>query len=289
MLADLHIHMILDGVYYRDAIDSHKASPQDALIRARLAAYQQQGIVLLRDGGDAWNVGLRARALAPEYGIDYRTPVFPIYQKGHYGAFIGRGFDSWDAYRRLLDEVEEKNGDFVKLMISGLIDFSRPETLSEESLDSETIGRMIALAKQRGFAVMVHANGDRAVLAAIDAGVDSVEHGFFMSQATLCRLAQSGILWVPTLSTVGMLLGCGRYPDAVLEPLLRQQQERLADYVQMGGCLGLGSDAGAYRVFHAQGALDEYGFLRQALGAQTDAAVERGEDYARAVFRKKQK
>lgn len=74
MLGDLHIHMILDGVYYRAAIDAQKAHPLDGLIRERLADYQRRGITFLRDGGDAWGVCLRAKALAGEYGIDYRGP-----------------------------------------------------------------------------------------------------------------------------------------------------------------------------------------------------------------------
>ena len=107
MFGDLHIHMILDGVYYRAAIDAQKEHPLDGLVRARLSDYQARGVCLLRDGGDAWGVSLRARELAGEYGIDYRSPAFPIYRRGHYGAFIGRGFDTEDEYRALLDETPE--------------------------------------------------------------------------------------------------------------------------------------------------------------------------------------
>ena len=86
MFGDLHIHMILDGVYYRAAIDAQKEHPLDGLVRARLSDYQARGVCLLRDGGDAWGVSLRARELAGEYGIDYRSPAFPIYRRGHSSA-----------------------------------------------------------------------------------------------------------------------------------------------------------------------------------------------------------
>ena len=33
-----------------------------------------------------------AAKLAPEYGIDYRTPIFAIHKNGHYGSIVGRGF-----------------------------------------------------------------------------------------------------------------------------------------------------------------------------------------------------
>lgn len=286
MLGDLHIHMILDGVYYRAAIDAQRERPCDELIRSRLADYRARGISFLRDGGDAWGVSLRAKALAGEYGIDYRSPAFPIHLRGHYGAFIGRGFSDLTEYRALLDEVDACGGDFVKLMISGLIDFSRPQTLTEEGMPTDLIRQTIRMAHDRGFAVMVHANGACAVEAALKEHVESVEHGAFLPEQTLLRLAEQKTLWVPTLSTIGNLIGSGRYPDAVLCPLLAQQQENVAFVARHGGRIGLGSDAGAFRVLHGQAVLDEYGYLRQALGEQADALLQAAETEAHTRFRR---
>ena len=265
MFGDLHIHMILDGVYYRAAIDAQKEHPLDGLVRARLSDYQARGVCLLRDGGDAWGVSLRARELAGEYGIDYRSPAFPIYRRGHYGAFIGRGFDTEDEYRALLDEAGEKRADFIKLMISGLIDFDHFGVLTEPGPEPQDIRRMIELAHAAGFAVMAHANGDRAVTAALQAGVDSIEHGAYLSESVLLRMAQQRTLWVPTLSTIGNLIGSGRYPDAVLRRLLAQQQEAVRFVAAHGGRIGLGSDAGAWHVMHGQAIPDELGYLTAAL------------------------
>ena len=44
MFADLHIHMLLSGADWKAAIAGHQPSPDDALIRRRLAAYQAAGI-----------------------------------------------------------------------------------------------------------------------------------------------------------------------------------------------------------------------------------------------------
>ena len=109
---------------------------------------------------------------------------FPSTAAGHYGAFIGRGFDTEDEYRALLDEAGEKRADFIKLMISGLIDFDHFGVLTEPGPELQDIRRMIELAHAAGFAVMAHANGDRAVTAALQAGVDSIEHGAYLSERT---------------------------------------------------------------------------------------------------------
>ena len=287
MFGDLHIHMILDGVYYRAAIDAQKEHPLDGLVRARLSDYQARGVCLLRDGGDAWGVSLRARELAGEYGIDYRSPAFPIYRRGHYGAFIGRGFDTEDEYRALLDEAGEKRADFIKLMISGLIDFDHFGVLTEPGPEPQDIRRMIELAHAAGFAVMAHANGDLAVTAALQAGVDSIEHGAYLSESVLLRMAQQRTLWVPTLSTIGNLIGSGRYPDAVLRRLLAQQQEAVRFVAAHGGRIGLGSDAGAWHVMHGQAIPDELGYLTAALGPRTEPLLLEAEAYASVTFCRK--
>ena len=274
------MHMILDGVDFRKAIGAHREKPCDHLIRSRLEEYRKQGVTLLRDGGDAWGVSLRARSLAAEYGIDYRSPGFPIYKKGHYGGFIGRGFETVEDYRRLLDELHEKQADFVKIMISGLIDFSKANTLTEDGLSPDEICRLIDLAHREGFAVMLHANGDPAVQAAIDAGGESVEHGAFFSEETLLRLAKTRTLWVPTLSTIGNLIGCGRFPDEVLTPLLRKQQENVTFVANHGGLIGLGTDAGAYRVPHATEIAGEERYLHTVPTALLDTAA----SYVRSTF-----
>ena len=77
-MVDCHIHMVLDGVNWKDAIARHKAAPQEALIRQTLGHYQALGFSYLRDGGDRWGVGAKARSLAGEYGITYRTPLSPL-------------------------------------------------------------------------------------------------------------------------------------------------------------------------------------------------------------------
>ena len=287
MFGDLHIHMILDGVYYRAAIDAQKEHPLDGLVRARLSDYQARGVCLLRDGGDAWGVSLRARELAGEYGIDYRSPAFPIYRRGHYGAFIGRGFDTEDEYRALLDEAGEKRADFIKLMISGLIDFDHFGVLTEPGPEPQDIRRMIELAHAAGFAVMAHANGDRAVTAALQAGVDSIEHGAYLSESVLLRMAQQRTLWVPTLSTIGNLIGSGRYPDAVLKRLLAQQQEAVRFVAAHGGRIGLGSDAGAWHVKHGQAISDELGYLTAALGPRTEPLLLEAEAHVSVTFCRK--
>ena len=93
MKADCHIHMLLDGENWKAAIDRHRSGPHMPTVRAALDLYRRQGYTYLRDGGDRWGVGAAARAIAPEYGITYRTPLAPLCKAGHYGSFIGKSME----------------------------------------------------------------------------------------------------------------------------------------------------------------------------------------------------
>lgn len=284
MDCDLHIHMVLDGVYYRAAIDTHRPAPNDAVIRQRLEGYRRAGITYLRDGGDAWGVSLRAKQLAPEYGIVYRSPAFPIHKCGHYGGFIGRGYADLGQYRALIAQARREGADFIKLMVSGLMDFHTAGKLTEEPLDAAEIRELVSIARGEGFAVMAHCNGAGATLAAIEAGVSSVEHGAFLNDEACHAMAQTGTVWVPTLSTVANLIGSGRFPDAALEKILNSACENVERTARYGGLIGLGSDAGAYGVPHIEGARTEAALLGRILGEETGQILGRAEAAIRAVF-----
>lgn len=286
MLADCHIHMLLDGAYYKDAIDRHRAAPEERFIRKTLAAYQRLGFTYLRDGGDRWGAGARARELAGEYGITYRSPLFPIYKKGHYGSFIGRGFETLAEYRALVAEVKARGGDFVKIMISGLMDFDHWGVLTEQGLSREEIREMIHIAHGEGFAVMAHANGAETVRFAAEAGVDSVEHGAYLDEEGLHAMAEAGTVWVPTVSTIGCLLGDSRYPGEEVEKILDSALKNAAKFAALGGRIAPGSDAGAYRVFHGQGGLTERALLRRALGEKTEEILDKGTEIIAEKFKR---
>ena len=284
MFADLHIHMLLSGSDWRAAIAGHQPQPDDALIRRRLAAYQAAGIPYLRDGGDRFGVCLRARELAPEYGVTYRTPAFPLYKKGHYGSFIGRGWSDLAEYRALLAEAKPAGADYIKLMVSGLMDFSVYGRLTEEPLTGEEMRDLIAAAHDMGYAVMAHCNGAEAVKNAVLAGVDSIEHGAYLDDDACHALAESQAVWVPTLSTIGNLIGSGRFPDEVVKRILHSAQENVRKAADLGGHIGLGCDAGAFRVPHVDGTLSEERWLHQTLGRKTDAILTAAEERVKTIF-----
>ena len=268
MRADCHMHMILDGVEWRSAIARHKEKPDEDFIRQVLKIYQDLGYTYLRDGGDRWNAGKRSREIAKEYGITYRTPLAPLCKKGHYGAFIGLTWENFREYRELVVQHKENGADFIKIMISGLMDFDHFGVLTEEGLAPEEIRELIHIAHEEGMAVMSHCNGARTAEAAAIAGVDSIDHGAYLDQDALQAMEDNGTVWVPTLSTIGNLRDKGRFNE---EAVCRILDSALYNVSQYKGLLAAGTDAGAWAVPH--GSTTEEGYFAMA-GVGEDRLME---------------
>ena len=274
MMVDCHMHMVLDGVYWRSAIDRHRSAIDIPYIHKALQQYRDRGFTYLRDGGDRWGVGAAARKIAPEYGITYRTPLAPLCMAGHYGSFIGEVYHTLPEYAALVRQHKAAGADFIKIMISGLMDFHQFGKLTEDPLPPHIIKELIHIAHEEGLSVMAHANGASAVEAAAAGGIDSIEHGAYLDRDALCAMVSADAVWVPTLSTVGNLRGTGRYPEAAVTAILENALENVTEFTAMGGLLAPGTDAGAWAVPH--GSMTEYALFQTLFGENTDAVLSPG-------------
>lgn len=286
MFGECHAHVIMDGENYRRAVALHEDGVQDWVIRKCFQAYREQNVTFVRDGGDALGVSKRAKELAKEYGITYRTPIFAIHKEGHYGAIVGRSFENIREYHRLVLEAKDEGADFIKIMTTGLLDFENHGKVTGTPLEAGEVKEMVHIAHEEGFSVMSHTNGVYGVQTAIEAGADSIEHGNYMDEETVKMLADSSCIWVPTLVTVRNLKGCGRYEDDVLLPIIEGAARNLRLAWESGGRVALGSDAGAYQVPHGQGICDEYQAFLEILGDRQEVQewLRLGEEEIRRRF-----
>jgi len=285
MKSDCHIHMVLDGIDWKTAILRHKTAPDEAFIHKTLQTYAQLGYTYLRDGGDRWGAGKTARTLAAQYGITYRTPLSPLCKAGHYGAFIGETYESLTEYAALVKKLEKQGCDFIKIMISGLMDFNHFGVLTEDGLPADEIRELIHIAHEEGLSVMAHCNGARTAEAAAAFGVDSIEHGAYLDKDALQTMAETGTVWVPTLSTIGNLRGKGRFSEDAVARIFESALENCAVFASLGGLLAPGTDAGAWSVPH--GSKSEEMYLRQVLGANADFILAEGTKAIQDRFQKK--
>ena len=288
MFGEAHAHLFMNGYDYRKAVETHKGHIEETVLRGYLEEYRKRGVTFIRDGGDDLGVSSFVKTIAPEYGIDYRTPAFAIHKNGCYGSIVGKGFDTVKEYESLVLEAKKRGAHFIKLMVSGIVDFSRYGVITSTPLTREEMREFFHIAHEKGMAVMVHANGAETVRNAAECGADSIEHGRYVDEEAIEAMAEYHTIWVPTVVTVRNLLGCGRFPDEIVKRLYEEDCRNLRLGKEKGAILGLGSDAGAYLVPHGKGIEDEYRTFQEIFGAseELDNFLRKGEEELRERFQR---
>ncbi len=85
----------------------------------------------------------------------------------------------------------------IKIMATaGVMSFEGP--YANQQLSDEELRAVVEEAKRQGVKVAAHAHGPEGILAAVRAGVSSIEHGTGVSDETLALMVQKGIYLVPT-------------------------------------------------------------------------------------------
>ena len=111
---------------------------------------------------------------------------------------------------------------------------------------------------------------------AVEAGCDSIEHGFFMGKENLLRMADRGTFWVPTAFTMKALndrMKRRGEPVDVVQKNLAHQIEQIQTAAKLGVRVALGTDAGSVGVRHARAHIAEMQLLVEA-GYPIEKAVQ---------------
>lgn len=286
-LVDSHVHLFMSGTTDMAVRERQLVASYDELrpvIRQHLHYLFSHGVLAARDGGDSGGAALR-------YKSDEDTPDEMVLKvagrawrrEGRYGSLIGRGPKKneslVEAYRQ-----DTEGGDHVKLVNSGLnsLKLFGKETLPQ--FTQQEISDLVQAAADDGRKVMVHANGPEPVRLAVEGGCHSIEHGFFMGDENLQRMADRGTFWVPTLFTMKAYGANLNYIKAdadkkVIEKNLYHQLEQLAKARELGVKVALGTDAGSLGVLHGESLVEEMKLFKKAgysLSETVQCATSRG-------------
>src|SRR5881394_3152644 len=145
---------------------------------------------------------------------------------------------------------EVKNGaDVIKAAVSGGV-LSLADEVDTPQLTSAEMAALVDESHRLRKKVAVHCHGDQAAREAIEAGVDSIEHGSFMKPETLQLMKTKGTYLVPTLMATEYIMSkIDSYPPA-LQAKARAagsaRTEMFRNAVKMGVKIALGTDAGVF-------------------------------------------
>jgi imidazolonepropionase-like amidohydrolase len=206
---------------------------------------------------NAINRGLVAgpRMLVATHGIGATGGHFDPFS-GFRDMLFGREPDWTDGIADSPDEIrkavrhEVKNGaDVIKAAVSGGV-LSLADEVDVPQLTPAEMAALVDESHRLRKKVAVHCHGDTAAREAINAGVDSIEHGSFLKPETLRLMKSKGTYLTPTLLASEYIKGkLAQYPANVQAKAMaayNARSEMFRNAVKIGVKISFGTDASVY-------------------------------------------
>ncbi|MDO8545048.1 MAG: amidohydrolase family protein [Opitutaceae bacterium] len=278
-LIEGHSHIFLEGseLAAEKRADYQKQDPQTLYQNAetRLRTLARLGIIAMRDGGDKDQVGLRLSKLtAAKDCLPFTAKVFSpgagIHRQGRYGGFFGKPLEDHANIESCVQARVAAGADHIKIVPTGIINFAKGLVVAKPQFSIEEIQQFKQAAHAQQKHLMAHASGDIGVGYAIEGGVDTVEHGFFITDDQLAGMRDKEIAWVPTFTPVqeqldhADLMGWTGETLDHLSRILENHACSLQKAMALGVNVLVGSDAGSCGVAHGTGLFYEMELLEKA-------------------------
>ena len=273
---DAHTHLTADfsGNYNERRLQQLDLNVSEQAIRATAFARAtvEAGFTTVRDMGSRFVASHESVDVALRNSINKGVIVGPrmlVATKGigatggHFdptGGFrdflFGREPDYTDGIANSPDEIrktvrfEVKNGaDVIKAAVSGGV-LSLGDEVDTPQLTPAEMTALVDESHRLRKRVAVHCHGDQAAREAIEAGVDSIEHGSFMKPETLTMMKKKGTFLTPTLMASEWIMSkLDNYPPALqakAKAATAARSEMFRNAVKMGIKISLGTDAAVY-------------------------------------------
>ena len=145
---------------------------------------------------------------------DGRSGLDPALSNAGWGNGI---VDTVDQARIRVREHKRRGADLIKIMPSGGIASTGDDPRQQLMTDDE-MRTVVTTAHALGMKVAAHIYPAGAIEAAVDAGVDSVEHGSFATDQTFAKMKAHGTYLVPTLTVFEVFYRVARDHPELLTP-----------------------------------------------------------------------
>jgi imidazolonepropionase-like amidohydrolase len=269
-MVDAHTHLSMDfGLF-------GLPEASDAVIRANLQNKLRQGVTAVRDTGALPGAKIDLNACKEVRVLTCGNFNFP---KGKYYDHIHVPVEADELVAVALQEVA-RGSQWVKIAADAPgpdMNYFDPNLM----YPIEILREMCEAVHAKGARVAAHISGPR-IGEFVRAGIDSVEHGTTMTADVLAEMAQRGVAWVPTLTTVTrateMLINMG-VPFADVGRRCMEQLRRMVPLAEkLGVTVMVGTDE------HPNDYADEVSLLCE-FGLSSKKALAATSDQARAYLR----
>ncbi len=253
-MIDCHVHLSIDG----DADPIGQVVGDTAAMSVlRMARNAERtvaaGVTTVRDLGAKDHIDMSFRRALDE-GLATNAPRLilsgrPITMTGGHCWQFGRQADGVDDARRAAREQIRAGADCVKLMATGGI-LTQGNEIGAAQLEEAEMRAAIEEADKAGKLTAVHAHGASGIKNGIRAGVQSVEHAYFLDDEGIDLMLKCDVWLVPTAAAVDLVvrngIESGIPPDVVdkAEAAIESQRATCGQALRSGVRIAMGTDAG---------------------------------------------
>ena len=244
-LIDCHNHLSLNTT-----LDNYLYRMNDSIPELTLRAIESMaedlsaGVTTSRCCGDREYLDIVCREAVESGRLN--GPRLLVAGKGiraiHGHGFVGYPFDGLEPIRTAVRENLKAGVDLIKLYITGTVKGSgnMPAYLSKSE-----VSLAVAEARRLGVKSATHCIGGIGMDWAIDLGIDSIEHGYYMSEEQIDRMAQSESWLVMTPSPFFAEERLKTLPPQLVDNFRKEQDavaERLTAAINGGVKYAVGTD-----------------------------------------------
>ena len=202
-LMNMHVHL---GLILPGKMKAELANESEAELALRMAAAArdvlQVGVTTIRLTGDVKHADLALRkAIHKGQAIGPRifSSGVPLKISGGHGSYEGDKPNDgpYELIKAARKEISA-GADWIKILISGGIATNGGD-LAEALMTPEEINAVVDAAHRFGKKVTAHSGSSAATSVAIEAGIDSIEHGYFLDRKVLKKMKKHGTWLIPTI------------------------------------------------------------------------------------------
>ena len=254
-----HLAYIDQGIFREKATQVANFSDSKRMVLAMKNAWDElkHGITTIRDCASQNRLANALRDLIIKDRIINGPRIiacgFGVACTGGHGTHrsnISIEADGADEIRRAVRMEIKSGADFIKFMasggIGGLPEREHPEWIE---LTEEELRAGIIEAHHRGKTTTIHGMASKAIMNALKAGIDGIEHGTKLSQEALDRMTQQGVYLVPTMSGIVEVAereeqtGSRELSKLIMDLVVFPQRESVSKAYKKGIKIGCGTDS----------------------------------------------
>ncbi|MCI1985102.1 MAG: amidohydrolase family protein [Lactobacillus sp.] len=252
-LFNVHTHISLDPLT-GDGGSATGVVPTTVRAVDHLHDLLQSGVTYIRECGCSFDIDIALKQLQDQGQLPQTPTIMPsgklFSMTGGHGDLPNTAYvvDSPDEMRKAVRTAMKKGAQAIKVIATGGV-MTPNDFMNDPQLSTAEMAVAVEEAHHKGRVVAAHAEGNPGIMNAIKAGVDSIEHGFYVTDEEVDLMLKQGTYITPTLVADWAIptFAKGKIPDWEVKKAadaLADLYHNLMHAFKRGVPLTLGTDAG---------------------------------------------